>query len=366
MNMLKQIALTKIKGVGAKTARTLLEHCGSVDNIFEAKKKELLAIPYIRNATVDAILSKNSLAEAERELAFIEKHHIQALWMEDANYPRRLRECEDAPLLLYYKGSADLNPERCVSIVGTRNATAYGKRICEELLSALQDYGVQVISGLAYGIDIQAHRLALRHHIPTIGVLGHGLDRIYPAVHRDAASRMLENGGLLTEYASETIPDRNNFPARNRIIAGLADVTVVVEAAKKGGALITAEIANSYNRDVCAFPGGIDQEYSAGCNYLIKTHRAHLIRHAEDLAYLMGWEKSVPVNKEGIQLPLLTNPLSKDEQQVYHFLSEREQASVDEIARHLDWPLSKLAFLLLGMEMNNIVLSLPGKIYRIL
>ncbi|PRD47237.1 DNA-processing protein DprA [Sphingobacterium haloxyli] len=364
MTMLKKIALTKIKGVGPKTARTLLACCGSIDNIFDASKKQLLSIPGIGNTTVESILSKNYMHDAERELAFVEKHNVEILWAEDANYPRRLKQCEDAPLLIYYKGTVDLNPSLCVSIVGTRNATAYGKRICEELISTLQGYDMQIISGLAYGIDVQAHRLAIKHHIPTIGVLGHGLDRIYPSAHRDIASRMLENGGLLTEYPSETIPDRNNFPARNRIIAGLADVTIVVEAAKKGGALITAEIANSYNRDVCAFPGGVDQEYSAGCNYLIKTHRAHLIRHADDLIYLMGWEQPKP-KQEGVQLPLLTNNLSKNEQRVYDFLRERQQASVDEIALHLGWPTSKLAIILLEMEMNNILLSLPGKIYRI-
>lgn len=365
MTMLKQIALTKIKGVGSKTAHTLLAHCGSVDNIFEASKKQLLSIPNIGKATVESILSKNYMQEAEQELAFIEKHNIEILWIEDKNYPRRLKQCEDAPLLLYYKGTVDLNPYRCVSIVGTRNATAYGKRLCEELVSTLQEYDIQIVSGLAYGIDVQAHRLALKHNIPTIGVLGHGLDRIYPFAHRDIASRMLEDGGLLTEYPSGTVPDRNNFPARNRIIAGLADVTIVVEAAKKGGALITAEIANSYNRDVCAFPGGIDQEYSAGCNYLIKTHRAHLIRHADDLIYLMGWEHPKP-KQETLQLPLLATNLTKDEQRVYSFLQEREQARIDEIAIHLDWPTSKLAMILLEMEMNGIILSLPGKIYKVL
>lgn len=365
MNMLKQIALTKIKGVGPKTARTLLAYCGSVDDIFDASKKQLLSIPQIGNTIVESILSKNYLHDAEREMAFVEKHRIETLWIEDTNYPHRLKQCEDAPLLLYYKGTAAKNPNRCISIVGTRNATAYGKRLCDELIATLQEYDVQIVSGLAYGIDVHAHRLALRHKIPTIGVLGHGLDRIYPATHRDVASRMLENGGLLTEYPSDTVPDRNNFPARNRIIAGLADVTIVVEAAKKGGALITAEIANSYNRDVCAFPGGIDQEYSAGCNYLIKTHRAHLIRHAEDLIYLMGWERPKP-KQDALQLPLLTNSLSKDEQRVYNFLYGKEQARVDEIALYLDWPTSKLAMILLEMEMNGILLSLPGKTYKIL
>lgn len=367
MNKLKQIALTKIKGVGPKTARTLLTYCGSIDNIFEANKKQLLAIPNIRKATIDTILSKTCLREAEEELTFIEKHNIQTLWMEDAQYPHRLKQCEDAPLLLYYKGESGLNPRRCISVVGTRNATAYGRRLCEELVENLVPYGVQLVSGLAYGIDIQAHRTALKHNVSTVAVLGHGLDRIYPFVHREIASQMLAEGGLLTEYPSGTIPDRNNFPARNRIIAGLADVTIVVEAAKKGGALITAEIANSYNRDVCAFPGAIDQAYSAGCNYLIKTHRAHLIRHADDLIYLMGWEEPPQTKpREALQMPLFNSSLSKDEQRVYSLLLEREQLPVDGIAQELDWPMSKLALVLLEMEMNGVILSLPGKVYRLL
>ncbi len=216
-----------------------------------------------------------------------------------------------------------------------------------------------------YGIDIQAHRQALKHHISTIGILGHGLDRIYPAAHRDIAFKMLEEGGLLTEFPSGTNPDRQNFPMRNRIIAGLADVTIVVEAALKGGALITAEIANTYNRDVCAFPGGIDQEYSAGCNYLIKTNRAHLIRHVDDLCYLMNWERQEKSLKEK-QLTLLPKDLSKDETKVYNFLVDQQQAMVDEIAVHCDWPQSKLAIILLEMEMKGYLLSLPGKIFKLI
>ena len=324
-----------------------------------------MTIPGIGPQTVDAILSKAYLREAEEELSFIQKHKIELLWLEDVGYPKRLKHCEDAPLLLYFKGNGDLNPRRTVSIVGSRNATAYGKRICEQLVQDLQPYEVQIISGLAYGVDVLSHRQALKHDISTIGVLGHGLDRIYPAAHRDIASKMLEHGGLLTEFPSGTNPDRQNFPMRNRIIAGLADVTVVVEAAFKGGALITAEIANTYNRDVCAFPGGIDQEYSAGCNYLIKTHRAHLIRHAEDLGYLMNWDIEQK-STESRQLPLHPADLSKDELKVYNFLREQEQATIDEIALYCDWPQSKLAIILLEMEINGHLLSLPGKIFKLI
>jgi len=365
MNILEKIALTKIKGVGPKISRLLLAYCGSVDAIFSSNKKQLMAIPGIGSQTVDSILSKTCLKEAEQELDFIQRHKIEMLWLEDVAYPKRLKHCDDAPLLLYFKGEGDLNPRRTVSIVGSRNATTYGKRICEQLVEGLRPYNVQIISGLAYGVDIQSHREALKNNMSTIGVLGHGLDRIYPSSHRDIASKMLKEGGLMTEFPSGTTPERSNFPMRNRIIAGLSDVTIVVEAAFKGGALITAEIANTYNRDVCAFPGGIDQEYSAGCNYLIKTHRAHLIRHAEDVGYLMNWDTMDALPKER-QLPLLPVDLSKDEVKVYNFLKEQEQATIDEIALHCDWPQSKLAIILLEMEMKGHLLSLPGKIFRLL
>lgn len=365
MNILEKIALTKIKGIGPKLSRTLLAYNGSVEEIFRSSKKQLLTIPNIGEYIANNIVSKSYLKDAEEEYNFIQKHSIDIIWIEDNNYPKRLKNCEDAPILLYYKGSASLNPSRVISVVGTRNATSYGKRICEDFIQNLKDYDVQIVSGLAYGIDSLAHRNALKHDIPTIGVLGHGLDRIYPAAHRELASRMLESGGLLTEFPSGTNPDRQNFPMRNRIIAGLADITVVIEAAQKGGALITAEIANTYNRDVCAFPGAIDQEYSAGCNYLIKTNRAHLIRHADDLAYLMNWDKE-ELQPAPRQLLLIPQDMSKDEKKVYDFIQEQEQTTIDEIALHCDWPQSKLAIVLLEMEMKNILLSLPGKTYKLI
>lgn len=293
MNILEKIALTKIKGIGPKMGRILLAYIGSVEEIFRSSKKQLLTIPNIGEYIVNNIVSKSYLKDAEQEYNFIQKHGIEIVWIEDKGYPLRLKNCDDAPILLYYKGSARLNFPRVISIVGARNATPYGTKICEDFIQHLKDYDVHIVSGLAYGIDSLAHKDALKYHIPTIGVLGHGLDRIYPSAHRKLASRMLKNGGLLTEFPTGTNPESQNFPMRNRIIAGLADVTVVIEASQKSDALITAEIANTYNRDVCAFPGAIDQRYSAGCNYLIKTHRAHLIRHAADLAYLMNWNKEV-------------------------------------------------------------------------
>jgi len=363
MSLLYQIALTKINGVGPVIARQLLNYFPDPEGIFRATKKELLTIPGIGNRLAEAVLDKQALHAAENEIRFIEKHRINAFFRNDAGYPKRLEECPDAPILLYYKGNADLNANRMVSIVGTRNATEYGKSICSALIRDLQPYGVTVISGLAYGIDSYAHRNALEYSVPTIGVLGHGLDRIYPSANRALAAHMLEEGGLITEFTSGTNPDKQNFPMRNRIIAGLSDVTIVVEAALKGGALITAEIANTYFRDVCAFPGNLDREFSSGCNYLIKTHRAHLITCADDLAYLMNWVamKSPPQKA----LPVVVN-LTSEEQQAYDLIQGAGQATVDELARHLQWPQSKLAITLLEMEIKGVVTALPGKVYRTL
>lgn len=362
MSLLHQIALTKIKGIGPVLARNLLSYFGNAEAVFAASKKELAAVPGIGNRLLKAIGESNALTEAETELRFAAQHNIRILFQDHPDYPRRLTNCFDAPLLLYYKGTADLNSTRMVSVVGTRSATAYGKSICAELMENLVPYHVVVVSGLAYGIDSHAHRNALKHNIPTIGVMGHGLDRIYPASNRDLATRMLECGGLLTEFPSGTAPDRQNFPMRNRIIAGLADVTVVVEAASRGGALITAELANNYNRDVCAFPGNIHQEFSAGCNYLIKTHRAHLVSQVKDLEYLMNWviEAEQPTSGQ-LTLPLA---LSANEQKVYDLIAGLGEVGIDELAHRLSWPQSKLAVTLLQLEMSGSILALPGKVYR--
>ncbi|WP_262248494.1 DNA-processing protein DprA [Parapedobacter soli] len=363
MSLLYQIALTKVSGVGPVAGRHLLAHFGDAKAIFTAPQKDLKSIPGLTSKAVMGILGADTLKTAEKELQFIEKHGIQILFWGTDSYPKRLAECTDAPLLLYYRGNADLNAPRMVSIVGTRNATAYGKSICANFIKELKSYNVTIISGLAYGIDSSAHQGALDHDIPTIGVLGHGLDRIYPAANREMAARMLGYGGLLTEFPSGTKPDRQNFPMRNRIIAGLADVTVVVEAAAKGGALITAELANSYSRDVCAFPGNLHQEFSAGCNYLIKTHRAHLITDTKDLQYLMNWEPAdTPKQQTQLQLPI---SLGESQQRVYNIIhTAGRQLAIDELARELQWSQSKLAITLLELEMNGLVAALPGKVYR--
>ncbi len=363
MSPVHQIALAKVNGVGPVAGRQLLAHFGNAESIFAASRQELQAIPGINTRVVDAIVGKAALIEAEKEMRFVERHGIQVFLYGQAGYPTRLGECPDAPLALYYKGNADLNATRIISIVGTRNATAYGKSICAEFVKALYPYRVIVVSGLAYGIDSHAHRNALATGIPTVGVLGHGLDRIYPTTNREMAAKMVDGGGLLTEFTSGTHPEKFNFPMRNRIIAGMADVTVVVEAAARGGALITAEIANGYHRDVCAFPGNVNQEFSMGCNYLIKTNRAHLITCTKDLEYLMDWAIAEQAAQPR-QLQLAVS-LGAQAQRVYDAIRDAGQIAIDELSTKLQYPQNKLAITLLELELDGIIAVLPGKVYRL-
>lgn len=363
MSVVHQIALTLINGVGTLIAKKLLYHFGNEEEVFKASQKELLQVEGIGKKTAEAIVGTNALAQAEQELAFIEKHQIEVLFHDNENYPKRLKNCYDSPLLLYYKGNADLNQSRIISIVGTRNATAYGKMLCKQLAEILKPYDVLIASGLAHGIDAAAHKESVLAEIPTVGVLGHGLDRIYPAVHRELAAKMLKNGGLLTEFLPGTKPDRENFPKRNRIIAGMADATIVVEASIKGGALITAEIANSYNRDVYAFPGRVTDEFSEGCNFLIKTNRAGLINNPQDLIYYLGWDEDKPKQKHVVQVQLPLD-LTKDERVVAEMLRETSLA-VDELAIRTNIAQSKLAIILLTLEMKGVIVALPGKLYKL-
>ncbi|WP_214228374.1 DNA-processing protein DprA [Pedobacter sp. B4-66] len=361
MSLIYKIGLTLIKSVGHVTAKSLLEHFGSAEAIFKASKKELLQIPGIGPVTADQILANDALKTAEVQLKFIKKHKVEALFYTDDNYPKRLKHCFDAPVLLYYKGTADLNHSRIISIVGTRKATEYGRELCKQLAVTLADYDVVIVSGLAYGIDIAAHKESLYQNIPTIGVLAHGLDRIYPSLHQPTAQKMVLNGGLLTEFPLYTNPDKENFPKRNRIIAGLADATIVVEATGKGGALITADIANSYNRDVYAFPGRTIDVSSEGCNFLIKTNRAALINHAKDLAYYLGWDE---VKSQKTKQTQMLIGLSAEEQKIVDLL-QVSAIRIDELAIQSEMPQSKLAMHLLSLEMQGILISLPGKLYKL-
>lgn len=363
MPSLYEIALTLVPGVGAVTARNLLDHFGNAEAIFKARPGALTSVQGIGQKIAAGIHSKECLIRAERELDFVEKYKIKVLFYTSPEYPRRLKNCYDAPVLLYYKGNADLNKSRMISIVGTRNATSYGKELTSQLVSDLEKLDVTVVSGLAYGIDGCAHKECLKHDMETVGVVGHGLDRIYPAQHRSLAEKMLKRGGILTEFPSGTKPDRENFPKRNRIVAGLADATIIIEAAVNGGALITAELANSYYRDVFAFPGRVNDPFSEGCNYLVKTNRAHLVTGIKDIEYLMGWEEREPVaEKKQLSLNL---DLSPEEKIITGILSKKEQVSVDDLALETNMPVSKLTMSLLSLEIQGVITVLPGKMYRL-
>src|ERR1051325_812500 len=358
--LLYNIAITLVPEIGDIRAKNLIAYCGSAEAVFKEKYGKLLKIPGIGSIAASAVARANVMKRAEEEVRFIRKHKITTLFYTDPAYPKRLLHCEDSPVLMYYKGNADLNGSRIVSIVGTRKATAYGKDICQELLADLAEMNVLVVSGLAYGIDICAHKAAIENALPTVGVLAHGLDRIYPGVHAATAKKMIGNGGLLTDCPSCTNPDRENFPKRNRIVAGLSDAVIVVEAGRKGGGLITADLGNSYNRDVFAFPGRVGDEFSEGCNFLIKTNRAALIQSAKDLAYIMGWEEKKKKDKKRTQPQLFVN-VGEDEQVIVNVLKDKGRINIDELSILSDFPMSKTATLLLGLEFSGLVRSFPGK-----
>jgi len=359
-----KIALSLVPGIGGILARNLLDYCGSPKQIFSESLKSLMKIPGIGEINARRIKNANVCKEAERELAFIKKYNINVFFYTDKHYPRRLKSCPDAPIIIYSKGKADMDSQKVLSIVGTRHATEYGRIVCEQLIRNLsaRNYSVLIVSGLAYGIDISAHKYSLKFNIPTVGVLGHGLDRIYPSLHSEVARKMLYNGGLVTDFPSRTRIDPTNFIRRNRIIAGLSDATIVVESAEKGGALITADIASSYNRDVFAFPGRSNDVYSRGCNRLIFTNGAGLIQGIEDLEYLMGWEDT-GVDKSAE--PELFVDLTAGQKKIVDLLKKKEKLFIDQISSEMKLPVSKVSTLLMELEFKNVLTALPGKIYEL-
>ncbi|MCB0632037.1 MAG: DNA-processing protein DprA [Saprospiraceae bacterium] len=361
--LLYQIGLTQLPLVGPVNARQLIAYCGSARDVFTARKKELLLIPGIGEQIARSILEQDVLQIAERELHFIEQHQIQALFYLHKDYPARLRAYNDAPVLLYYQGNAGLDHPRTVAIVGTRKPSIQGLQSCEALVEGLRAYDVQIISGLAYGVDICAHRACLAAGVPTLGVLGHGLARIYPAGHRTVARQMCEQGGLLSEYTSITQPEREHFPMRNRIVAGLCDALIVVETARKGGSMITANFANDYNKDVFAFPGRRNDPHSEGCNLLIKSHRAALIESAEDIAYVMRWEEND--QNRPIQTQLFIE-LSTEEKLIVDLLREQDTVGIDRLTLATQLKGSTLATLLLNLEFKGMIKTLPGKRYALI
>ncbi len=366
--LLYQIALKQIHGIGDVIAKNLIAYCGSASAVFNTKKETLIKIPQVGGYVAKIVLDSRNTSEifkrAEEEIKFIEEENITPLFFTDAAYPNKLKHCNDAPVLLFYKGNADLNKEKIVAVIGTRNATDYGKQQTEKLIADLAAENILIVSGLAYGIDVCAHKAALTNKLDTVGVLAHGLDDLYPDLHTNTANKMIHQGGLLTEFLSKTNPDKENFPKRNRIVAGMSDAVVVVESKRTGGALITAEIAHTYNRDVFAFPGEAEAEFSAGCNMLIKRNKAALIENAADLLYAMGWEQMETRKTKSKQFVLPVN-LSEEETLLINLLKDTPSIHIDEICAKLQLTPGKASGLLLQLEFSNLIKSLPGKIYTL-
>jgi len=358
------IALTALKGVGDVLARHLLLYFGSAVKVFNANKSALLKAPGIGPATVELLWSSKAeaLARAEKELEFVDKKKIRLYGYLDEDYPRRLKECQDAPVAFYWKGEADLNAPRIISIVGTRKYTDYGRKLTETLLKELAEIfpDTVIVSGLAYGVDVCAHRNALRYHLPTIAVLAHGLDRIYPSAHRNVASELLKQGGVLSDFMSGDDPVRENFLRRNRIIAGLSDATIVVESAERGGSLVTADIAFSYGRDVFAFPGRVGDERSAGCNRLIQMNKAALINNATDLVKALCWDVDAPPTvQQSLHFP------AKPDSPIIRLLEEKGEFHINQLAIEMDIPIHKLSSILFELELEGHIRALPGGVYSL-
>ena len=359
-----QLALHFTPGIGHYTIKQLISYCGSAEAVFQKSRGQLLKIPGIGPRIIDAIINNDFPALALKEFDKASREGIQILSYTDKDFPSRLKGLYDAPAIIYFKGDANLNNRKCIAIVGTRRASRYGKDFTSKLIEDLVPHNPLIISGLAYGIDIAAHRAAYKYGLPTVGVMASGIDIVYPAVHRETALQMCDNGGLISELKISTKPEPAYFPARNRIIAGMADAVVVIEAAKRGGALITAEIANSYNKDVFAVPGYVGSTYSEGCNNLIKSQKANLLTQHHDIEYIMNWAAD-EVNKPST--PVFDQSLLDNEEKtvVQYLIDKNEGILLDELSWQTQIPLNKLASILLNLEFKGAVSSLPGKKYKL-
>ena len=365
------IALSRMTGFNSATALHLYRELGSAQAVYEHRTDIGDVVDDCTPRLVESLRDwTDALQRADAELQFMEKYAIRALVMDDEAYPARLRECPDAPLIIYYKGSADLNPQHIVSIVGTRHCTPYGQDLVRRFVSELKTLCPQVVivSGLAYGVDICAHREALGAGLETVAVLAHGLEKIYPPLHRDTAAQMVGQGGLLTEYMSHAHMDKGNFVRRNRIVAGMADATILVESAAKGGGLITARIAQDYNRGVFAFPGAVGAKYSEGCNNLIRDNGAALITSAEDFVCAMGWQTGAQLEQaksDGIERSIFPD-LTAEEQIVVKILDEIGDLQQNVLSVRANIPIGQLTAVLFQLEMKGVVRPMAGGTYHLL
>ncbi len=357
---LYQIALSKIPKVGSILTKQLISYCGTVSEVFNTSPIQLRKIPGIGEELSKRIVDPSILKKAEAELQLIHSKNLKWCFYLDKEYPKRLKHFPDAPIILYYDGKINWDVNRTLAVIGTREATPEGILNCQRLISDLQEHNVCILSGLAHGIDSVAHKTAIELNMQTIGVMGNGMHYTYPAKHRSLVQKMKNNGGIISEFSYYTKPDRENFPKRNRIVAGLADATVVIESAEEGGSLITADYANQYNKDVFAFPGSVNALKSIGCNKLIKNHKASLIESAKDIEYIMGWDR-----KNAIKQTSLFESLSPEEEKVYHFLKISGTTEIDIIAYNLQLKSSILSSVLLQLEFKGLVNALPGKKFTV-
>ena len=355
------LALQHVPNLGDASAKKLIRHAGSAEAVFKENKSALLKIDGIGSTKLGDLFSSKNLEAAEKELEFILKNNIETLYYQDKEYPEKLKHCLDGPILLFKRGNIDLINIKIISIVGTRRATTHGIAFCEKFIEELAPLDPVIVSGFAYGIDITAQRAAIKYGLQTIGCLAHGLNQIYPGAHQKYMAGVEENGGFFTDFWSTDAFDRNNFLKRNRIIAGLSEATAVIESAEKGGSLVTADIANSYNREVFAVPGRPGDPQSKGCNMLLKSQQAHVLTSAADVAYILNWfseTSTKPVQKQ------LFVELEEEEQALYGYLKERGKEQLDLIALNCSIPTFKAATLLLNMELKGVVRPLPGKLFE--
>ena len=357
------LSLQKVDGIGDIMAKKLIQHFGSAENVFKAKSNELASIDGVGNILLRNLKNKNVFGQAEMEHKYIQQNNIQVSFFKDENYPEKLKHCIDGPILLFTAGNINIKQKRIISIVGTRQITAYGIDFCKKLLSDLAPLDPIIVSGFAYGVDIVAHQAAMENNLQTIGVLAHGLNQIYPKNHKKYMNKMEQNGGFMTEFWSNSNPERENFVKRNRIVAGISEATIVIESADKGGSLITANLANDYNRDVFAVPGRTSDKYSQGCNNLIKTQRANLLTSAADLVYILNWDIDKKVKM--VQKQLFVD-LEPQEQTVYDFLQKNGKEHIDTIALECNLPIFKISTLLLNMELKGLARPLPGKLFEVI
>ncbi|QIH38989.1 DNA-protecting protein DprA [Flavobacterium sp. Sr18] len=355
------LALQRIEGVGDIMAKKLLTHFGTAEAVFNTKTSQLAAIDGVGSVLLKNFRDKSVFEKATQELEFIKRNEINAVYFQDEEYPERLKHCIDGPLLLFTSGNINLKNRRIISIVGTRQITSYGTEFCRKLIEDLAPLDPIIVSGFAYGVDIVAHQLAMEYNLQTIGVVAHGLNQIYPKTHKKYVSKVEQNGGFMTEFWSSSNPDKENFVRRNRIVAGMSEATIVIESADRGGSLITANMANDYNRDVFAVPGRVTDKYSQGCNNLIKTQKANVLTSAADLIYILNWD--IQKETKSVQKQLFVS-LDDEEQKVYDYLLKTGKELMDIIALRCDFPIYKISGMLLNMELKGVIRPLPGKLFE--